>query len=216
MRMPLNAQEDHPKVVSFDVDGTLVNQDFADRFWHYELPQLYATKHDIDFESALSTLREHYDAIGNEDIRWYLPAYWFHRFELENDPGEVLKGMNEDLEVYQDGLDVLERLRGQYELIVVSNASRVFLEVELENIQEYFSRVYSCVSDFGKVKKSPEVYERVCEDLNVKPQLVVHVGDVPQFDYLVPKSIGIQAFLIDRSGKREDALNSLLELPDRI
>ena len=187
-----------PKVVSFDVDGTLVNQDFANKFWHEVVPKLYAEKHGVDFKEALDYVRRCYAEVGEEDIRWYLPDYWFKRFKLDADPKEVLENLRRDLKIYDDAIDALEELYGKYELIVTSNASRIFLDVELENIKDYFSRVFSCVSDFGEVRKNPEVYLKICKQIDVHPKKIVHVGDHYKFDYLVPKSVGIDAYLVNR------------------
>ncbi|RLI76183.1 HAD family hydrolase [Archaeoglobales archaeon] len=201
-----------PKIISFDVDGTLVNQDFANKFWHEVVPRLYAKKHGLDYNEALNFVRKCYAKVGEEDIRWYLPDYWFKRFDLDVDPLNILKKMRNELEIYKDAIEALEELCGKYELIVVSNASKEFLEVELENIKDYFSKIYSCVSDFGEVRKEPDVYLKVCRSANVKPKQVVHIGDHYKFDYLVPKSVGIKAYLVDRHGKYNGALKDLREL----
>lgn len=206
------SQPTKPKIVSLDVDGTLVDQKFADTFWHQKMPQLYAQKYNVNFEEALQLLRKYYTEIGDEDIRWYLPRYWFDRFDLEQNPQDILQGMKEEVEVYDDVREVLRKLKGEYKLIVVSNASRIFLEVELEGLKTYFSRIYSCVSDFQQVKKTPEVYQRVCNNEETKPSQLLHVGDDPKFDVEIPKKIGIRAYLIDRSGNNKEALNNLREL----
>jgi putative hydrolase of the HAD superfamily len=38
--------------------------------------------------------------------------------------------------------------------------------------------------------------------LGVTPEEIIHVGDHYEFDYLVPRSLGIRAFFLDRSGQR--------------
>jgi putative hydrolase of the HAD superfamily len=52
----------------------------------------------------------------------------------------------------------------------------------------------------------------------VDPREIVHVGDHYDFDYLVPRRLGIQAFYLDRSGeqKGEFVLRSLRELEEKI
>jgi predicted HAD superfamily hydrolase len=47
---------------------------------------------------------------------------------------------------------------------------------------------------------------------------MVHVGDHWEFDYLVPKGLGIQALHIDRSGNRrgDDVIRNLEEVSQRL
>jgi putative hydrolase of the HAD superfamily len=51
----------------------------------------------------------------------------------------------------------------------------------------------------------------------VDPQEIVHVGDHYDFDYLVPRRLGMQAFYLDRSGERvgEFVLHNLKDLEGR-
>lgn len=208
-----------PKIVSFDLDGTLVKLDLIDRFWFEEVPKLYARYHDMKLDDAVDFVRKSYGEVGPEEIGWYLPQYWFDEFGFEEDPMQVLESVSHEVEVFQDAWDVLEELQGDYELIVVSNASREFLNVQLEEIERYFSRTYSCVSDLERVKKDVEVYREVCEEVGIDPKDMVHVGDDQEFDYNVPRHIGIRSFLIDRDGDCSDnggVLRNLRELLDKI
>ncbi|HWR71076.1 MAG TPA: hypothetical protein VN415_08470, partial [Dehalococcoidia bacterium] len=50
------------------------------------------------------------------------------------------------------------------------------------------------------VKKTPEVYARVCRALSISPDEMAHVGDHPLFDYTAPSQLGIRAFHLDRNG----------------
>ncbi|KXA95619.1 hypothetical protein AKJ65_01375 [candidate division MSBL1 archaeon SCGC-AAA259E19] len=189
-----------PKAISFDMDETLVEPQLVDKFWFEEVPKLYADKNDLEFEAAVDFVKEKYDEIGPEKVRWYQPEYWFERFDLEGDPSEVIKNNSYEVRIYPDALEILEDLYGDYELMVISNASQIFLDVQLDSIKGYFSRIFSCVSDFGKVKKNREVYEEICSLVGMEPEDLVHVGNDRKFDYEVPREIGIRAFLIDREG----------------
>jgi putative hydrolase of the HAD superfamily len=68
------------------------------------------------------------------------------------------------------------------------------------------------------VKKTAGFYQRICQVVGARPQEIVHVGDHYEFDYLVPRSLGIHAFYLDRPGeKRGDfVLQDLRELEERL
>lgn len=202
------------RIISFDMDGTLVKEEFADKFWYERVPELVAQKRGIGFEKALSLARASYRQVSREEVEWYLPSYWFDRFKLDVDPQRILEGMKGEVELYSDVLEILESLYGKYELIVVSNASEFFLHVELEGVKHFFRSIYSCVSDLGEVKKDKKVYEKVCNDVGVSPQYVLHMGDDPTFDYDIPRSLGIEAYLIDRCSKGFQGREAIKDLRD--
>jgi putative hydrolase of the HAD superfamily len=202
------------EVISFDVDGTIVERSFMDGFWNELIPKLYAEKHGISYGEALEFVRKSYDEVGDRDVRWYTPDYWFERFQLKIDLNDVLEDYRGGLKIYPDATEILKRLRG-YKLIAVSNAVREILEFELSEISEFFWKAFSCPSDFGDIRKSPEIYIRICEFIGVSPSKVLHIGDHPFFDFEVPRKAGIRSILIDREGNNGH-IKSLVELEDLI
>ena len=109
------------------------------------------------------------------------------------------------INVYPDVHHLLDRLKGKFRMILTSNAGREFIDVEMgaTGLDRYFDQIFSATSDFREVKKTPRFYRRVCEMLEVSPGDLVHIGDHYEFDYLVPRAVGIQAFYLDRSARRE-------------
>ncbi|MFP3953845.1 MAG: HAD family hydrolase [Candidatus Acetothermia bacterium] len=195
------------EIISFDADGTVVNNDFVNEFWFKKLPELYANKEGIGTGEAREILTSHYDRIGDEDLRWYQPRYWFDRFDLPGTAEEVITQIkeNHDLRLYDDAVEVIEGLSGEYRLIVVSNSPREFLDFSLKRVSDRFERIFSCVSDFGEVKKHRGVYEKVADLLSAQPGMFLHVGDHWKFDYQVPREIGMKTAFIDRGhGEVED------------
>ncbi|MHC1567956.1 MAG: HAD family hydrolase [Candidatus Syntropharchaeia archaeon] len=205
------------RIISFDLDGTLIDRSFADAFWEEEVPRLYAEKNSLTVDDARKIVKRYYDEIGEEDIRWYQPEYWFRLLDLEEDVSEVLNRVKNRVNVFSDALDTIEKLYQRHDLIVVSNAPREFIEVGLNRIKHRFTRIFSCTSDFGMVKKSEEAYLRICREIGVPPKDIIHVGDHPEFDYEIPRRIGIRAFLVDRTnnnhGKRSiEDMRELLKI----
>jgi putative hydrolase of the HAD superfamily len=208
------------KVISLDMDGTLIDAEFTDWVWKHGVPSLYAAKEGVSFEAARLTVEGEYDKVGDEAIEWYDIKYWLDFFQLSEDWRNLLGRYVDKIRVYPDADLLLKRLGEKFPLVLTSNAGREFIEVELgaTGLGVYFEHVFSATSDFAKVKKTAGIYREICRILGVHPQEVVHVGDHYEFDYRVPRSLGIQAFYLDRSGHREgDAiLRDLGDLEEKL
>jgi FMN phosphatase YigB (HAD superfamily) len=90
--------------------------------------------------------------------------------------------------------------------------------METTGLGRYFDQIFSATSDFGEVKKTLGVYERICQILGTNPDEMVHVGDHYEFDYLVPRKLGIHAFYVDRTGKQkgDSILSDLKDLEKKL
>ncbi len=206
------------RVVSMDLDDTLVTREYVDYFWLELVPRLYAEASGLPFEEARRRVFESYDEVGEDDLRWYLPDYWFRRFNIRDRLEEALREAGRRVRPYPDALRVVRELKDSVELVISTNAAREFVELVFEAVPEFrdaFKRVYSCVSDFGIARKTPRFYRLVCADLGVEPSEVLHVGDDPVYDREVPRSVGIKAFSINREGGGDlRSLYEVLELLD--
>ena len=210
----MNALKDAIKVVSFDVEGTLVTTDFSYAIWFEMIPQRYAQRYGLDFEEATRRIRKEYDSVGDQRLEWYDVQYWFTRFDLGR-ADIAMEELQNRVNYYPDTKDVLEKLGKRYKLSVASGSPRPFLKHLLRGIEHKFSSVFSSTSDFKKVKTA-DFYREICGRLGVEAGQVVHIGDNMQFDFLEPASVGIQAFHLDREGKSGNpaALRSLSQLAD--
>ena len=208
------------EVISFDFDGTITKTTFADLFWLEGLPKLYSERYNVDLEEAKNFLFREYDKIGKERLEWYDPDYWFNRFNINYSWKKLMEDYSYAIEIYPDVIPTLENLKNNYDFIIISNARREFIEIQMEklDIKRYFKRVFSTVSDFNMVKKEGEVYRKVCEQMGIDKSELIHVGDDYKFDFLAPRSIGIKAIYLDRkSGRNGDFVISSLEyLPNLI
>ena len=55
----------------------------------------------------------------------------------------------------------------------------------------------------GLIKKEGSFYLALCSSLAIKPGELIHIGDHYEFDYLVPREIGIRAFYLDRNSDQQ-------------
>jgi len=208
------------KFISFDMDGTLIGPEFTDWVWSRGIPTLYAKKSGLSFEAAKAFVEGEYRKVGEGAIEWYDIKYWFQFFQLEKSWKVLIEQYVNKINVYPDVNHIMKRLKDRFTLILTSNAGREFIEVEMEatGLGRYFDQIFSATSDFGEVKKTIGFYERICQILGANPNEIVHVGDHYEFDFLVPRSLGIHAFYLDRSAQKSGnfVLRDLNDLEKRL
>jgi putative hydrolase of the HAD superfamily len=190
------------RVISLDMDGTLVNTRFVDKVWMEGMPMLYAEKTGLDFPLARSYVVGEYMKIGSDHLEWYDLLYWIDKFGLKVGKEELLQMYEDEIEIFPEVQEVLDHLSESYDLVVTSNAAREFIDFELDGLSDYFREIFSATSDFREVKKSPLIYGTVCAHMGVKPFEVLHIGDHYNYDYESPLEAGLDALFLDRKGER--------------
>ena len=198
------ADDGMTRIVSFDLDGTLIDWAFADSFWFDCMARLYAERWGVGYPEARKEVRRRYEEVGMDNIKWYNIEYWWKEFGFAGHWDSLIKECRPKVRPYPDSRETLEKLHGKFKLIVITNGVRELAEVEVEEsgFKGYFDRVFSATTDFGLVKKTGEFYLSVLKEIGASPAEVVHVGDNYAFDYLAPREAGIQAFFLDREGKQ--------------
>jgi len=191
------------RIISFDLTGTLVTEEFVDYFWLELIPQLFAKRHSVNLDEAKRIVYSSYDEIGSQDIRWYTPQYWFERFDLGLDVSSALQMVKNKVVFYPDVEDALRLLSGRYEVVISSNLSREFIDVILEGLKfRGFKAIFSCVSDLGLTTKTAEFYRFVSSKLGIPASDILHVGDDPEKDFENPLKAGMRAILVIRDENR--------------
>ena len=204
------------KVISFDLDGTLVKSTYANSVWLEGLPKLYAKEKNLPLEDVKKYIFKEYEKVGENRKEWYDIDWWFKHFNLNFDWQNLLDEYRYTVEIYPDTKKVLKKLSKKFDLIIISNAKREFIDIQVNEtkIKPYFSHIFSSISDFDTVKKKPSVYKQICDKINIKPDEMIHVGDSKEFDYESPRKLGIKSIYINREKeiKNKDIINSLNDL----
>ncbi|MGC8935985.1 MAG: HAD family hydrolase [Candidatus Methanomethylicaceae archaeon] len=190
------------RFVSFDVDGTLVTPSFADLVWLEALPQAVSEEWGIQLEDAKKMLYSDYNTIGPNRPEWYDLEYWVKRYRLNIDPRSFVNQYKDAVTLYPEVIEVLEKLKENYELMIISNSSRLFLEITTKPLQVYFKHIYSTLSDL-KMMKDERAYSEICRRLYIQPSQMAHVGDSMELDYISARRAGVLAFYLDREGRKK-------------
>ena len=207
------------RIISFDLDGTLVDGAFGNAVWHDGIPRLYAQRHGMDIDEAHRTVLDAYDSIGEISLLWYDIDYWLNRFDLDVDPRELLDEFSRHITLMPFVEEVLDALKQRFSLVIASNAARLFVECEMQKtgLGRYFDRTISATSDFGLVKKEEAFFRRLADELKVAPEEMVHVGDHRVFDFEVPSRLGIQCYHYDPASENDGSvINDLRRLLEKL
>ena len=127
---------------------------------------------------------------------------------------------------YDDAVPVLQRLRSDgCKVAIVSNtawgspADLWREEVARHGLDALVDVTVFC-SDVGWRKPAPQIFAYTLEKLGVCSEECIFIGDDPRWDFLGPRSVGIAAILLDRSGTLQDVteerVRDLYEFYDRI
>jgi len=200
------------KIISFDVDGTLVDLEYNDLIWFKEIPELVAKKKKISFEKSLKFVHEEYAKLGEHNLSWYDINYWISYFGIEISPDKIFEKYEPQVKIYPEVIPLLEELKKKYILIVITAMPREFLIPKMKNLEKYFKFSFSALSDFKELKNS-EIYSKISKALKVPPKQILHIGDHWEFDYLAARKAGMNAIYLDRSNikKGKFIINSLGE-----
>jgi putative hydrolase of the HAD superfamily len=128
--------------------------------------------------------------------------------------------------VYDDAFISMRELRSNgYRVGIVSNTSwgspALLWREELARLglQELTDKAIFC-RDVGWRKPDSRIFTYALQELAATADESVFVGDEPQWDFVGPRAVGMDAIVIDRRGRFEkeypDAIRSLRELPRRL
>ncbi|HWP56282.1 MAG TPA: HAD-IA family hydrolase [Candidatus Acidoferrales bacterium] len=126
--------------------------------------------------------------------------------------------------LYPETARTLAALKGAgFSLAVITNFdSRVLGILEGLGIASYFDSAFLS-SRVGHAKPDPEIFRRALGRYAAAPGEAIHIGDSPSHDAAGAKAAGLNAVLIDRSGKhradgylRIESLDEVLALIERL
>lgn len=117
-----------------------------------------------------------------------------------------------NFEIFPEVHDVLGELRAAgYRLAICSNWSwHLDTLCDRLDLARYFEQIVVSAR-VGYSKPHPGIFHHALDALNVRPEVVVHVGDNPIADVGGALGVGIRPVLLDRTGR-----DAAVEVPHRI
>ncbi len=164
--------------VLLDMDGTLLDLRFDNHFWLEYVPQRYAEKRGLDFETARSELLERYKS-REGTLEWYCVDHWSQ--ELELDILLLKQEVDHLIAVHPHVIDFLDQLMcAGKRRVLVTNAHQKTLAFKMERtrLAGFFDRVISS-HDIGLPKEDPAFWDKLQTVEAFDKQCTLFVDDSP-------------------------------------
>lgn len=181
------------KVLSLDLQGTLSNSKFSDNYWQEILPIKYSQQYKISIEEAKNILKEKFKEYGIYNILYYDDKYWSNYLKFGT--REELEKNNIKPEINMELYNFISTIK--LPKIIISTTTQLFIEIELKEKLKAFDKIYSCVDYFKTGGKTKEIYEKICKELNIKPNEMLHIGDNKIMDIENAKQAGVNTILFN-------------------
>ncbi len=148
------------QTVLLDMDGTLLDLNFDNRFWLEHVPLRYGQRYGMDLETAKSELLRRYRKVeGTMD--WYCLDYWTR--ELGMDIPLLKEEVDHLIAVHPHVVEFLDAMRQRGKRVVlVTNAHGKSLSLKMERTRlgGHFDTIV-CAHDLGLPKEEPEFWHRL-------------------------------------------------------
>lgn len=194
------------KYISLDLQGTLSDSKFSDNFWLEILPQKYSEHFNISIDESKKILKEKFKEYGVYNILYYDDKYWSEYLGFDTNEELSLSGITPELN--KDLFDFINTL--DLPKIIISTTTDLFINAELDDKVKIFDKIYSCVDYFKIGGKTEDVYKTICNELNIKPSEMIHIGDNKIMDIENAKKAGVNAILFDNN--TENVINEIKRL----
>ncbi len=114
---------------------------------------------------------------------------------------------------FAETLEVLENLKKDYKIVLISNTDSFSVQSVMEKyeMKNCFDLILlSC--EKGMLKSNPEMFDFAINELKLKKEDVIMVGDSIESDIAGARNAGIKPVLIDRNDRRKNFEDRILNL----
>ena len=235
------------EIISFDFDGTLVHPNVSTEDLYYDLLKDQISYPDLqnkfksfenEYLNNMPQLKNDFRNLGKLDdkereklyYRWNTARLQYIFPDLHTKQLNILLekiifliNTKQTLEVYPDVYEALNLLkRANYSLKILSGNNSAYIRKHLEkfSLDHIFDSILT--PDVWNMEKK-NLYTLYSKNVRQYSR-ILHIGDDPEIDYLIPKRYGIHTLWIQRYDNRyipeniekNDIIRSLNEIPEKI
>jgi HAD superfamily hydrolase (TIGR01509 family) len=164
------------ETVFLDMDGTLLDLHFDNRFWREHVPLRYAEKHGLSLDDAKQDLYPRFRSVeGTMD--WYCVDYWSR--ELGMDINALKRELEHLIQVHPHVAEFLEALRSSGKRIaLLTNAHEKVIDLKMATtgLAEHFDHLI-CAHAFRVPKEDPRFWPKLAKEDHFHRDTTLFVDD---------------------------------------
>lgn len=188
------------KLIAFDLDDTLYNEkDFVFGAFK-EVANYLACKYNFNSDA----LYEDMITILHKEGRGKIFNLICEKYKINEDIKalvQVYRNSKPKLKLYEDSLKVLNILKGNYKLGLVTDglASVQWNKIRLLDLEKYFDNII-VTDDLGSEYWKPHLlpFKNMADKFNLLPKECIYIGDNPHKDFIGAKKLGYKTIRIHR------------------
>ena len=219
------------KAIFFDLDNTLIDSDKAEHNACIEFKKMFKEFDDID-DNEFAKLwhkiaAQQYERYSKGEITFNRQRIdrvkkVFLKADIVKEDEEAkeifkkyLKLYEKNWQVFDDTVEVLEKLKNKYKLGIITNGDGIQQRQKMENtrLNNYFSEIIIS-SEVGASKPKKEIFEIACKKIKEDPKNCLMIGDIYKLDIEGAVNTGLNAIWINRKNKEIEFKNQIKELKE--
>lgn len=179
--------------ILLDMDGTLLDKYFDDYFWEHFLPEKYAEKNNIPFETSKEELLKKYKQYEGT-LKWTDINFWSEKLKL-NIPAlkEELKHIIKKHPYVEEFLETMKNKNKKIYLITDAHYKSIELKLNKTNLERYFDNILSSF-DVGFPKGNINFWQSAQRHLRFEKDKSIFIDDIENI-LLTAKEFGIKYLL---------------------
>jgi HAD superfamily hydrolase (TIGR01509 family) len=162
--------------VLVDLDGTLLDRDFDDRFWERTVPVEYARKHGLSFEKAYHEVMAAYKR-EEGSLNWFDIDFWSRQFDLNILEIKVREGHGINaLPGAYEFLEFTKKKQKSVHLVTDAHPQTVAVKMEYVPLRGYFDSILSSF-DVGYTKGDVPFWQAAQRLIGFEPTTTLFIDD---------------------------------------